>query len=87
MDKGLKKNEKGQTKRAWSGTIHLYMPKEEWVKKLIEYNTMKITKDSFGKACWKPLRHRNAVLLVEARWKISKNPSGVICETAPLSSG
>ena len=57
----LKKNAKGQTQRAWSGTVRLYMPKEKWFRKLLEYKAMKITKDISGREFWKPL-HRGELM-------------------------
>ena len=60
-DMSLKKNAKGQTQRAWSGTVRLYMPKEKWFRKLLEYKAMKITKDISGREFWKPL-HRGELM-------------------------
>ncbi|MGL6201543.1 MAG: reverse transcriptase domain-containing protein [Lachnospiraceae bacterium] len=60
-DKSVKKCKSGVTMRAWSGTVRLFMPKEKWFHKLLEYEAMKIVNDITGKEVWKPL-HRGKLM-------------------------
>ncbi len=57
----VKRDKNGVLKREFNGRIMLYVPKEKWVGKLLEYRTMKIVRDKKGKEIWKPL-HRGRLI-------------------------
>lgn len=57
----VKRDKNGVLKREFNGRIMLYVPKEKWVGKLLEYQAMKIVKDKNGKEIWKPL-HRGKLI-------------------------
>lgn len=57
----IKYNEKGVAKREYSGRIMLYVPKEKWIGKLLEYHTFKIKLDENGKEKWKTI-HRGKLV-------------------------
>ena len=57
----IKYNEQGVAKREFSGRIMLYVPKEKWMGKLLEYHTFKIKLDENGKEKWKPI-HRGKLV-------------------------
>jgi len=50
-----KQTSKGQV-RVHSNRVKLFVPKEKWVGKLLEYGVLKITADEHGKEKWKPLQ-------------------------------
>ena len=55
-----KRNNKGILKRAYNNVVKLYVPKEVWVKKLIEYRAMLITYDkNENKEKWLPVSRRH----------------------------
>lgn len=57
----IKYNEKGVAKREYSGRIMMYVPKEKWMGKLLEYHTFKIKLDENGKEKWKTI-HRGKLV-------------------------
>lgn len=57
----IKYNEQGVAKREFSGRIMLYVPKEKWMGKLLEYHTFKIKLDENGKEKWKTI-HRGKLV-------------------------
>ena len=57
----LKRNKNGVLKREFKGRVCLYVPKEKWMGKLLEYGAMKIVKDENGKEIWKTL-HRGKLI-------------------------
>ena len=55
-----KRNNKGILKRAYNNVVKLYVPKEVWVKKLIEYRALLITYDkNENKEKWLPVSRRH----------------------------
>ena len=50
----FKYDKNGHFKRCWYGNVKLYMPREKWVNKLLEYDAMYIKKCRDGKEIWKP---------------------------------
>ena len=56
-----KRNEHGVMKREFSGRVMMYVPKEKWMGKLLEYHTLKIEKDENGKEKWKTI-HRGKLI-------------------------
>lgn len=57
----IKYNAKGVAKREFSGRVMLYVPKEKWMGKLLEYRAFKIVIDENGKEKWKTL-HRGKLI-------------------------
>ena len=57
----IKYNEQGVAKREFSGRVMLYVPKEKWMGKLLEYHTFKIKLDENGKEKWKTI-HRGKLI-------------------------
>lgn len=57
----IKYNEQGIAKREYSGRVMLYVPKEKWMGKLLEYHTFKIKPDENGKEIWKTV-HRGKLV-------------------------
>jgi group II intron reverse transcriptase/maturase len=57
----IKYNDKGVAKREYSGRVMLYVPKEKWMGKLLEYHALKIEKDENGKEIWKTV-HRGKLI-------------------------
>lgn len=57
----VKRNEHGVMKREFSGRVMMYVPKEKWMGKLLEYHTLKIEKDENGKEKWKTV-HRGKLI-------------------------
>jgi len=57
----IKYNEQGVAKREYSGRVMLYVPKEKWMGKLLEYHAFKIKLDENGKEVWKPV-HRGKLV-------------------------
>ena len=49
-----KRDKNGHPKRCWYGSIKLYVPKEKWYNKLLEYKAMHIKKCKDGQELWKP---------------------------------
>ena len=60
-DSSLKRDKQGRTIRAWSGRVRLYVPKEKWMGKLLEYQVLQIKKDDTGKERWVSL-HRGKLI-------------------------
>jgi group II intron reverse transcriptase/maturase len=52
--KDCMRDKNGNLKRAWYGQVKLYVPKEKWFNKLLEYKAMYIKKCKNGKELWKP---------------------------------
>ena len=57
----VKYNAKGVAKREYSGRVMMYVPKEKWMGKLLEYHTFKIKLDENGKEKWKTV-HRGKLV-------------------------
>ena len=57
----IKYNGQGVAKREHSGRVMLYVPKEKWMGKLLEYHTFKIKYDETGKEIWKTV-HRGKLV-------------------------
>jgi len=53
-DNSLKKDANGVLRRCHNGHIKLFVPKDKWVGKLIEYKAFKIKTDENGKEKWCP---------------------------------
>ena len=45
----LRKNAKGQLRRAFYGNVMLYVPKEKWANKLLELKAIRVKTDEKGK--------------------------------------
>jgi len=54
-DTSTRKISKGQT-RIYMNRVKLYLPKEKWIGKLLDYGILKIMSDENGKEKWKPLQ-------------------------------
>lgn len=54
-DTSTRKISKGQT-RIYMNRVKLYLPKEKWIGKLLDYGILKIMLDENGKEKWKPLQ-------------------------------
>lgn len=52
-----KRNKLGRLQRAYNNNVKLYVPKEAWLKKLQEYEALKI-KAQIGQEQWKPVHRR-----------------------------
>lgn len=52
--KDCMRDKNGNLKRAWYGQVKLYVPKEKWFSKLMEYQAMYIKKCKNGQEMWKP---------------------------------
>ena len=57
----VKRDKNGVLKREFNGRVMMYVPKEKWVGKLLEYKAMKIVKDKDGKEIWKTM-HRGKLI-------------------------
>lgn len=64
-----KRTSRGQT-RVYNNRVKLFVPKEKWVGKLLEYRVLKITTNENGKEIWKPLQ-RNDFMGLEPREIVS----------------
>ncbi|MEW5953361.1 MAG: reverse transcriptase domain-containing protein [Bacillota bacterium] len=64
-----KRTSRGQT-RVYNNRVKLFVPKEKWVGKLLEYGVLKITTNENGKEIWKPLQ-RNDFMGLEPREIVS----------------
>lgn len=60
-NEGIKRRKDGVKSRPFSGVVKLYVPKENWIKKLLEYEAIKIVSDENGKEKWKAI-HSGKVL-------------------------
>lgn len=60
-NQGVKRRKDGVKTRPYSGVVKLYVPKENWVKKLIEYEAIVIKTDKNGNEKWKAM-HSGKVL-------------------------
>lgn len=49
----LRKNAKGQLRRAFYGNVMLYVPKEKWANKLLELKAIRVKTDEKGKDHWR----------------------------------
>ena len=58
FDRSKMKN--GNTARKYNGRVKIFVPKEKWVKRLLEYGAMKIT-NVHGKEHYEPI-HRNCMV-------------------------
>ena len=57
----IKYNEQGVAKREFCGRVMLYVPREKWMGKLLEYHAFKIKRDENGKEIWKTI-HRGKLI-------------------------
>ncbi len=57
----VKRRKDGVKTRPFSGVVKLYVPKENWIKKLLEYGAIKIVTDENGNEKWKAM-HSGKVL-------------------------
>jgi len=54
--KNTKRCQNGDLKRVWYGKVFLYMPKEKWVKKLMEKNMVQVKRDPVSsREIWRPM--------------------------------
>ncbi len=60
-NQGIKRRKDGVKTRPFSGVVKLYVPKENWIKKLVEYGVIKIVTDENGNEKWKAM-HSGKVL-------------------------
>jgi group II intron reverse transcriptase/maturase len=61
-DNSTEKTSRGQS-RIFMGRVKLYLPKDRWIGKLLEYGILKIKKDEKGKEKWKPLQRDDYMYL------------------------
>ena len=61
-DNSTRKTSKGQT-RVYMNRVRLYLPREKWIGKLLDYGVLKIVKDEHGKEKWKPLQRDDYMYL------------------------
>jgi len=61
-DNSTKKTSRGQS-RIFNNRIKLYLPREKWIGKLLEYGVLKIERDVCGKEKWKPLQRDDYMYL------------------------
>lgn len=59
----VKRDKNGVLKREFNGRVMMYVPKEKWVGKLLEYKAMKIVKGKDGKEIWKTMHRGNLINL------------------------
>ena len=54
--KNVKRCQAGDLKRVWYGKVFLYMPKEKWMKKVMENQAVQVKRDPVsGKETWRPM--------------------------------
>ena len=54
--KNVKRCQAGDLKRVWYGKVFLYMPKEKWMKKVMENQAVQVKRDPVsGKEIWRPM--------------------------------
>jgi hypothetical protein len=54
--KNVKRCEAGDLKRVWYGKVFLYVPKEKWIKKVMENEAVQVKRDPVsGKETWRPM--------------------------------
>lgn len=58
---GIKKDKLGQMRKCHTGVVKLYVPREKWMAKLLEYKAIAIKIDEFGKEKWVTL-HRGELI-------------------------
>ena len=57
----VKKDKLGQMRKCYTGIVKLYVPREKWQSKLLEYKAIAIRVDEFGKEKWVTL-HRGELI-------------------------
>jgi group II intron reverse transcriptase/maturase len=62
QDTKATKTKRGKS-RVYNGRVKLYLPKEKWIKKLKEYNMLKIINTKGNKEVWKPLERGELAFL------------------------
>ena len=62
-DCALKRAKGKGTVKAYTGKIKLYLPKDKWVGKLMQYDVLKIVSKAGEKEVWKPLQRDNYIFL------------------------
>lgn len=65
--KDCMRDKNGNLKRAWYGQVKLYVPKEKWFKKLLEYKAMYIKKCKNGQEVWKPTYRGKLINMPDAQ--------------------
>jgi len=65
-DNALKKIKGVGTKRNYNYRVKLYVPKEAWTKKLLQYEVLKIVNKNGQKKVWKPLQKDSYINLNDA---------------------
>ena len=54
--KNVKRCQAGDLKRVWYGKVFLYVPKEKWIKKVMENEAVQVKRDPVsGKETWRPM--------------------------------
>jgi hypothetical protein len=54
--KNVKRCQAGDLKRVWYGKVFLYVPKEKWIKKVMENKAVQVKRDPVsGKETWRPM--------------------------------
>ena len=62
-DCALKRAKGKGTVKAYTGKIKLYLPKDKWVGKLLQYDVLRIVTKAGEKEVWKPLQRDNYIFL------------------------
>ena len=62
-DCALKRAKGKGTVKAYTGKIKLYLPKDKWVGKLLQYDVLRIVSKAGEKEVWKPLQRDNYIFL------------------------
>ena len=56
IKENVKRCQAGDLKRVWYGKVFLYVPKEKWIKKVMENEAVQVTRDPVsGKETWRPM--------------------------------
>lgn len=61
------RDKNGNLKRVWYGQVKLYVPKEKWFNKLLEYKAMYIRKCKNGQEMWKPTYRGKLINMPDAQ--------------------
>lgn len=61
-DNSTRKTSRGQS-RIYMNRVKLYLPREKWIGKLLDYGVLKIGRDERGKEKWKPLQRDDYMYL------------------------
>lgn len=55
-DKSVSRNTQGVLARRYYGNVRLYLPRDKWIGKLLEYKAIRIEKDKNGKESWRAMQ-------------------------------